>query len=260
MAGQDVPSFGSRKVKTKLRLREGESNLLAGLLRDEQRKILTGFPGVIRVPVLRSLFGQTTDEINQTDIVMLLTPHIVRTHELTADDLAPIYIGTQQNVGLGGPPPLIAPLPATRRPPAPAPAPAARRAIPARRRPARRAPPAAPPPGVPPSNPPPPPGTSPVPTFPPPGAVPPHRRADRRTPRRRAADRAAGGADAARRPPPTPERRRAIRTRRRAARRAGRAGATPAQVIITRPARRSGSPAGRPRCRCRSTTPRGCRR
>ena len=111
VAGQDVPSFGSRKVKTRLRLREGESNLLAGLLRDDQRKSLTGFPGVMRVPVLRSLFGSTSDTINQTDIVMLLTPHIVRTHELTADDLAPIYIGTQQNVGLSGPPPLIAPVP-----------------------------------------------------------------------------------------------------------------------------------------------------
>jgi hypothetical protein len=43
--------------------------------------------------------------------VMLLTPHVVRTHELTADDLSPIFIGTQQNLGLGGPPPLIAPAP-----------------------------------------------------------------------------------------------------------------------------------------------------
>ena len=88
VAGQDVPSFSSRKVKTRLRLREGESNLLAGLLRDDQRKQLTGFPGVINVPVLRSLFGASQDTINQTDIVMLLTPHIVRTHELSADDLA----------------------------------------------------------------------------------------------------------------------------------------------------------------------------
>ena len=109
VAGQDVPSFGSRRVKTRLRLREGESNLLAGLLKDDQRKILTGFTGLIRVPGLRSLFGSTSDVIEQTDIVMLLTPHIVRTHELTVDDLAPIYIGTQQNVGLGGPPPLIQP-------------------------------------------------------------------------------------------------------------------------------------------------------
>ncbi len=66
----------------------------------------------MRVPGLRSLFGSTNETITQTDIVMLLTPHIVRTHELTVDDLAPIYIGTQQNVGLGGPPPLIqSPLP-----------------------------------------------------------------------------------------------------------------------------------------------------
>jgi general secretion pathway protein D len=118
VAGQDVPSFGSRRVKTRLRLREGESNLLAGLLKDDQRKILTGFPGLIRVPGLRSLFGATSDEISQTDIVMLLTPHIVRTHELTVDDLAPIFIGTQQNVGLSGPPPLIQP-PAAEEPQTP---------------------------------------------------------------------------------------------------------------------------------------------
>ncbi len=110
VAGQDVPSFGSRRVKTRLRLREGESNLLAGLLKDDQRKILSGMVGLVRVPGLRSLFGSTSDEISQTDIVMLLTPHIVRTHELTVDDLAPIYIGTQQNVGLTGPPPLIQPV------------------------------------------------------------------------------------------------------------------------------------------------------
>ena len=125
VAGQDVPSFSSRKVSTKLRLREGESTLLAGLLRDEQRKILTGFPGIMRAPVLRSLFGQTQDEDNQSDIVMLLTPHIVRTHELTVEDLSSIFIGTQQNIGLGGPPPLIAPQP-VENPPAAAPgAPAA---------------------------------------------------------------------------------------------------------------------------------------
>jgi general secretion pathway protein D len=118
VAGQEIPSFGSRRVKTRLRLREGESNLLAGLLKDDQRKILTGFPGLIRVPGLRSLFGQTNDEISQTDIVMLLTPHVVRTHELTVDDLAPIYIGTTQNVGLSGPPPLIQAPPPDDAPPA----------------------------------------------------------------------------------------------------------------------------------------------
>ena len=51
---------------------------------------------------------------------MLLTPRLVRTHELTQQDVSPIFIGTQQNLGLGGPPPLIAPAPAE---PAAAPAP-----------------------------------------------------------------------------------------------------------------------------------------
>jgi general secretion pathway protein D len=172
VAGQSVPSFASRKVTTKLRLREGESTLLAGLLRDEQRKILTGFPGVMRVPVLRSLFGQTSDEVNQSDIVMLLTPHIVRTHELTTEDLAPIYIGTQTSIGLGGPPPLIAPPP--EQPPAAAAPPVAVPSL----TPAAPSGTANPPGGVPPTNPPVPPGTSPVPTLvspvpvaPPPAAV-----------------------------------------------------------------------------------------
>jgi len=173
VAGQEVPSFGSRKVKTRLRLREGESNLLAGLLKDDQRKSLTGFPGVIRVPVLRSLFGSTADTINQTDIVMLLTPHIVRTHDLTADDLAPIYIGTQGNVGLSGPPPLIAPVPEEPTAPATTPAPAPSSAIPGVPPPGPARPPVAAAPGVPPSNPPVPPGTSAVPNFPPPPPTPP---------------------------------------------------------------------------------------
>ncbi len=112
VGGQSVPTFGSRKVTTKLRLREGESNLLAGLLRERDRKDLRGFPGLLRLPVFKQFLSDNDQAIEQTDIVMLLTPHIVRTHELTAEDLAPIYIGTQQNIGLGGPPPLIAPAPA----------------------------------------------------------------------------------------------------------------------------------------------------
>src|SRR6185503_12098398 len=45
--------------------------------------------------------------IKQTDIVMLLTPRIIRTHDLSARDLSPIYIGTQSNMSLTGPPATI---------------------------------------------------------------------------------------------------------------------------------------------------------
>lgn len=109
VAGNALPSFGSRRVVTRLRLREGESNLLAGLLREDERRSLQGFPGLLHLPVVKQLFSGNDNQISQTDIVMLLTPRIIRTHELTEEDLMPIYIGTQQNIGLGGPPPLIAP-------------------------------------------------------------------------------------------------------------------------------------------------------
>jgi type II secretory pathway component GspD/PulD (secretin) len=107
IAGQNLPSFLSRKVVTKLRLRDGESNLLAGLLREDERRALRGFPGVLRLPIVRQLFSSNDEAIRSSDIVMLLTPRIIRTHELTAADLSPIYVGTQSNMGLAGPPPLI---------------------------------------------------------------------------------------------------------------------------------------------------------
>ena len=108
VAGQSIPSFIARKVTTRLRLREGESTLLAGLLRDEERTSATGFPGLLNIPVIRQLFAANKGTVGQTDVVMLLTPRIVRTHELTADDVGPLFIGTQNNLGLTGPPPLIA--------------------------------------------------------------------------------------------------------------------------------------------------------
>lgn len=109
VAGQSLPTFGSRKAVTRLRLREGESNLLAGLLRDIDRKALRGIPGLMNLPVLRQLFSSNDQRIEQADLVILITPRIVRTHELTEENLRPIYIGTQQNIGLTGPPTLIAP-------------------------------------------------------------------------------------------------------------------------------------------------------
>ncbi len=120
IAGQNLPSFGSRKVETTLRLRDGESTLLAGLLREDERRALRGFPGLMRLPIFRQLFTDNDLSAGQTDIVILLTPRIVRTHELTQEDVNPVYIGSQQNLGLTGAPPLIA-APPPDDPAAPAP-------------------------------------------------------------------------------------------------------------------------------------------
>ena len=123
VAGQSMPTFGSRKVETTLRLRDGESNLLAGLLREEDRRSLRGIPGLARLPIIRNLLSSNEDTIRQTDIIMLLTPRIVRTHQLQQADVSPIRIGTQRNIGVTGPGPLGAPPPAID-----VPAPAAARA------------------------------------------------------------------------------------------------------------------------------------
>ncbi len=58
----------------------------------------------MRLPIVQAAVLEQRQLIRQTDIVMLLTPRIVRTHELRASDLSPIYIGTQSNMALTGPP------------------------------------------------------------------------------------------------------------------------------------------------------------
>ena len=129
VAGTNYPSFVTRKVGTRLRLRDGESNLLAGLLREDEQSTVQGFPGAVRVPFLKQVFSSNSNTRSQIDLIMLLTPHIVRTNEIREEDLRPIYIGSQQNLGLGGPPPLIAatPDPEPVTPAAPAPQPVAPR-------------------------------------------------------------------------------------------------------------------------------------
>jgi type II secretory pathway component GspD/PulD (secretin) len=177
VAGQSIPSFTSRKVTTHLRLREGESNLLAGLIQQNTIREVTGLPGFTRVPVLKQLFSNNNNRDEDTDIVMLITPHIVRSHELTPEDLGAIYIGTQQNVGLSGAPPLISPQTGVGGA-----APAGQPTNPTggnapynQPQPGMPTGQVASPPGVQPVNPPLPPGTSPVPgvVTPPPAAVPP---------------------------------------------------------------------------------------
>ena len=160
VGGQSAPSFNSRKVTTNLRLREGEANLLAGLISQEKVKANQGFPGLGHIPGVRSLFTRNEVTDNDRDIVMLITPHLVRDHELTKEDVGNIFIGTQANVGLSGPPQLIAPQPEVPQTPAPAPAPTLGGA-----QTGAQMPPVAAPAGAQTPNPPAPPGTTPVPGY-----------------------------------------------------------------------------------------------
>lgn len=99
------PTIGNRSVTTIIRLKDNETGLLAGLLRDTERKSLRGFPGVIELPVLSRIFSGTSEEITQTDIILTLTPRIIKFPEIEEEDLKSIWVGTEEDLGLKAPPP-----------------------------------------------------------------------------------------------------------------------------------------------------------
>ncbi|MEW6368736.1 MAG: cohesin domain-containing protein [Acidobacteriota bacterium] len=92
-----LPTFGNRQVNATMRLREGESNLLGGLLREEERKVVSGLPGIMNVPFIGKLFSYNDKRKTQTDIVLSLTPHIIRLPMITEEDRQPMWVGTEEN-------------------------------------------------------------------------------------------------------------------------------------------------------------------
>jgi general secretion pathway protein D len=114
----DLPTFNSRVVNSTIRLRDGETNLLAGLILDNERHGLTGLPGLSRIPLLGRIFGRNKDEATQTDIVMTLTPHIVRRTDVDEEDLSAFLVGGEASAPLFDAPSVTHPSP----PPTPAPA------------------------------------------------------------------------------------------------------------------------------------------
>jgi general secretion pathway protein D len=84
---QGLPTFGSRVVSTTIRLRDGETNILAGLIRDDERTVLHGVPGLSDLPIIGRLFGRNQRQTKETDIVITMTPHIVRVLDLSEEDV-----------------------------------------------------------------------------------------------------------------------------------------------------------------------------
>jgi general secretion pathway protein D len=89
----NLPTFGNREISTTIRLRDGETNMLAGLIRDDDRRTLSGIPGLSDLPVIGRLFAHSKRETQETDIVLTLTPRIIRVLDLTEADLRPFRVG-----------------------------------------------------------------------------------------------------------------------------------------------------------------------
>jgi general secretion pathway protein D len=130
---QGLPTFNSRTLTSIIRLRDGETNILAGLISDSERTSLSGVPGLASIPFLGHLFARNKTELIETDIVMTLTPHIVSRPEIKEEELRSFLVGGENSPLLFEAPP-SPPAPASPpkaepprvepiRPPAPSPTP-----------------------------------------------------------------------------------------------------------------------------------------
>jgi general secretion pathway protein D len=94
--GQKQYTFGTRNTDTVINLRDGESVIIGGLIKDEERKSRVKIPGLGDIPVLGKLFSSSDDETVKTDILMSITPNIVRNMELPDKDVQNFWSGTEE--------------------------------------------------------------------------------------------------------------------------------------------------------------------
>jgi general secretion pathway protein D len=98
IGGISQPIISQRKIEHEIRLKEGESNVLGGLITRSDTKGLNGWPGLAHIPLLRYFFSEDTVNTEDDEILIILTPHIVRMPEWTRANLRPLYTGTESQV------------------------------------------------------------------------------------------------------------------------------------------------------------------
>ena len=102
--GTSQPIISTRTISSTIRLKDGETNFLAGLIRRDKQNGSSGVPFLSDIPILGRVFSNKTHDEQSTDLVMTITPHIIRVPDINAEDLTPIYVGTENNVSYQGAP------------------------------------------------------------------------------------------------------------------------------------------------------------
>ncbi len=100
IGGISQPIIGQRKIEHEIRLRDGEANLLGGIMEDSQTRQLSGIPGLAQIPLLKYLFGQTTQDHSENEIIFAIVPHIIRGTEISEVNQRAIDIGTSTTIEL----------------------------------------------------------------------------------------------------------------------------------------------------------------
>jgi general secretion pathway protein D len=100
IGGISQPIIGQKKIEHEIRLRDGESSLIGGIMDDSQTKSLAGIPGLAQIPILRYLFGQVTQDHSEDETVFVITPHVVRGTMVSELNQRQIDIGTANTIEL----------------------------------------------------------------------------------------------------------------------------------------------------------------
>ena len=100
LGGIDQPVIGQRKVTFDVRMREGEVNVLGGLMQSQQSKTTTGWPLLSSVPILGKLFSRESIDNSVSELLFVLIPHIVRAPEITETNMRGVASGSDTVVKL----------------------------------------------------------------------------------------------------------------------------------------------------------------
>jgi len=100
IGGISQPIIGQRKIEHEIRLKDGEANLLGGIMEDQQTRQLSGIPGLAQIPILKYLFGQTTQDHSENEIIFAIVPHIIRSNDVNEINQRAIDIGTSTTIEL----------------------------------------------------------------------------------------------------------------------------------------------------------------
>jgi len=78
ISGYTVPALTTRRVSTNVELADGQSFAIAGLLKSDVREIVTKFPVLGDIPILGALFRSTSFQKNETELIIIVTAHLVK--------------------------------------------------------------------------------------------------------------------------------------------------------------------------------------
>ena len=87
LQGYIIPSVNTRRVSTVIELGDGQSFAVAGLLKDDVREVVRKFPVLGDIPVLGALFRSTSFQKNETELIIIVTPHLVKPIDMTKQTL-----------------------------------------------------------------------------------------------------------------------------------------------------------------------------